>query len=224
MHMLNLVIADAELETIPSEMIGDPVVRRFAKNRNKKAEDMILDSNYLHTSIDKYFPSMSKRRGRPDIIYILLQVTQESILNRKNMLRTYIHTRNNEVININPLTRIPKSYNRFIGLFEDLFKKRTIGSGDKILLSLHEEKLADLVSGINSEKNIVLTPRGKFAKPKDFINGKNITLIIGGFSEGDFISDTSGIKDQYSIFQDELTIWSVGFEMIATYERSMDLL
>ncbi len=222
--MLNLVIADAELETIPSEMIGDPVVRRFAKNRNKKAEDMILDSNYLHTSIDKYFPLMSKRRGRPDIIYILLQVTQESILNRKNMLRTYIHTRNNEVININPLTRIPKSYNRFIGLFEDLFKKRTIGPEDKILLSLHEEKLADLVSGINSEKNIVLTPRGKFAKPKDFINGKNITLIIGGFSEGDFISDVSGIKDQYSIFQDELTIWSVGFEMIATYERLMDLL
>ncbi len=224
MHMLNLVIADAELETIPSEMINDPVVRRFAKNRNKKVEDMILDSNYLHTSIDKYFPSMSKRRGRPDIIYILLQVTQESILNRKNMLRTYIHTRNNLVININPLTRIPKSYNRFIGLFEDLFRKKTIGPKDKVLLSLHEEKLPDLVSGINSGKNIVLTPRGKFAKPKDFINEKNITLIIGGFSEGDFISDVSGIKDQYSIFQDELTIWSVGFEMIATYERLVDLL
>ncbi|MGC8608617.1 MAG: 16S rRNA methyltransferase, partial [Thermoplasmata archaeon] len=168
-------------------------------------------------------PTMSKRRGRPDIIYILLEVTQESILNRRNMLRTYIHTRNDFIITVNPLTRVPKSYNRFIGLFEDLFRKGTIGTMDKTLLSLHKGKLSDAVSEVGSDRVILLSPRGETKRISDFINEEDTTVIIGGFSEGDFLSDTKKFREQYSIFNDELTIWSVGFEMIASYERMIGL-
>ncbi|MCY0851857.1 16S rRNA (pseudouridine(914)-N(1))-methyltransferase Nep1 [Thermoplasma acidophilum] len=221
--MLHLVIADAELETIPEEMQADPAIRRFAKKRNKRVDRMILDSNYMHTSIDRYFPNESKRRGRPDIIYLLLEMTQESILNHKNQLRTYVHTRNNQVIRISPITRMPKSYNRFIGLFEDLFEKRIITNNGKELLSMEESSLGDLINSIRRDRTILLHPKGEMRKPSEFISNANILIVIGGFSEGDFISDTSFINERYAIFDQELTIWSVANEMVANYERAVGL-
>ncbi|BAB60359.1 hypothetical protein [Thermoplasma volcanium GSS1] len=222
--MLHLIVADSELETIPEEMLDDPGVRRFAKKRNKRVDRMILDSNYMHAFIDKYYPGESKRRGRPDIIYILLEMAQESILNRKNLLRTYIHTRNDFVIKISPITRMPKSYNRFIGLFEDLFEKEIITNNGKTLLSLERMKLDELLESLKKDRTILLHPKGEFKKPSEFISTEDIAAIIGGFSEGDFRSDVSNIPEKYSIFRDELTIWSVGLEIVASYERAIGLL
>lgn len=42
------------------------------------------------------------------------------------MLRVYIHTRNNEIIYVKPETRIPRNYNRFVGLMESLFKNKAV--------------------------------------------------------------------------------------------------
>ncbi|KAA8922296.1 16S rRNA (pseudouridine(914)-N(1))-methyltransferase Nep1 [Thermoplasma sp.] len=221
--MLHLVIADAELETIPEQMLEDPSIRRFAKKRNKRIDRIILDSNYMHTAIDRYFPNESKRRGRPDIIYLLLEMTQESILNHKNQLRTYIHTRNNQVIHISPITRMPKSYNRFIGLFEDLFEKRIITNNGKKLLSMEDSNLRDLIDSIRRDRTILLHPKGEMKKPSEFIDRSDILVIIGGFSEGDFLSDISFVQERYAIFDQELTIWSVANEMVASYERAIGL-
>ncbi|WP_297215522.1 16S rRNA (pseudouridine(914)-N(1))-methyltransferase Nep1 [Thermoplasma sp.] len=221
--MLHLIIADAELETIPEQMTEDPAIRRFAKKRNKKVEKIILDSNYMHTSIDRYFPNESKRRGRPDIIYLLLEMAQESILNHKNQLRTYIHTRNNKVIKISPITRMPKSYNRFIGLFEDLFDKKIITNSGKKLLSIEDSNLLDLINSINVDRKILLHPKGEMKKPSEIVDKSDMLVVIGGFSEGDFLSDISYMQEKYAIFDQELTIWSVANEVIANYERAIGL-
>jgi hypothetical protein len=113
--MLNLVFVDSELETIPEEMIDDYAVRKFAKEKKKPPQEVLLDSNFLHGAIERFFPGKANRMGRPDIFYHMMQVAQSSILNLKGGLRVYIHTKNNFVITIRPETRIPKSYNRFEG-------------------------------------------------------------------------------------------------------------
>ena len=83
--MLRLIIADAELQTVPENMARDQAIRNIAVKNHKKPTEMLLDSNYMHTTIDKYFPGESNRRGRPDIIYIFLEyyltVTYISIVN-----------------------------------------------------------------------------------------------------------------------------------------------
>lgn len=222
--MLTLIIADAELEIIPEEMHGDLAVRKYAKGKKKPVGEIILDSNYMHTSIDRYFPGESTRRGRPDIIHILLQVAMESILNKEGKLKVYIHTRNDLCITVSPEVRLPKSYNRFVGLVESLYKKREISSGGKSLLKLEEGKISEFLPKVSKGKLIVFSPDGEKKKMREIINSsEDYTAIIGGFSEGDFISDIYPLASAYSIFPEELTIWSVAGEVLAQYERVLDL-
>ncbi|MGC8505306.1 MAG: 16S rRNA methyltransferase [Thermoplasmata archaeon] len=214
------MIADAELELIPEEMIDDYSIRKIAKERGKKASEMILDSNYMHGAISRSFPGMENRLGRPDIIYILLNVAQESILNREGLLRVYVHTKNDLVISINPLTRISKSYNRFIGLMEDVFRKKIIVSGENTLLSVEKMDLMSLVSSVGSKRVITMWPKGEFIRAPDLFSTKeDATVIIGGFSEGDFRSRINDLGMKVSIYPDELTIWTVASEIIVNYER-----
>ncbi|MEM2715900.1 MAG: 16S rRNA methyltransferase, partial [Candidatus Thermoplasmatota archaeon] len=91
--MMQIIIGESELEM--AKEIGI---------------DEILDSSI-------HYPYMKKmkdwqRRGRPDIIHMCLLIALESILNKEKMLRIYIHTRNDEIIYINPDTRMVKNYNR----------------------------------------------------------------------------------------------------------------
>jgi rRNA small subunit pseudouridine methyltransferase Nep1 len=155
--MLRLIIADAEFQTVPENMARDWAIRNIAKKNHKKSQEMLLDSNYMHTTIEKYFPGESNRRGRPDIVYIFLEMAMESILNKNKMLDVYIHTRDNYIIHINRETNLPRSYNRFQGLMEDLFKKRSIEYNGTELLSMKEEKIIPFLKNLDG-KTIALSP------------------------------------------------------------------
>lgn len=222
--MLKLLIADAELELIPGNMLDDYSIRIHAKKRKKPPQKILLDSNYMHSAIDRFYPGESNRRGRPDIIYHLLAVVMESILNKRGGMQIWIHTRNNLIIELSPETRLPKSYNRFIGLFEDLFEKGEIKYEEKSLLKLHNGDFKRLIELSGAENLKILSPKGKITGVSRLFDSgnKEASFIIGGFSEGDFISDVYGIADSFSIFDDELTIWAVAMEVIAQYERLFD--
>ena len=149
--MLRLIIADAELQTVPENMARDRAIRNIAEKNHKKPTEMLLDSNYMHTTIDKYFPGESNRRGRPDIIYIFLELAMESILNKNKMLDVYVHTRGNYIIHINSETKLPRSYNRFQGLMEDLFKKRSINYNGNELLSMREGAIIPFLKNLDGK-------------------------------------------------------------------------
>ena len=221
--MLRLIIADAELQTVPENMARDRAIRNIAEKNHKKPTEMLLDSNYMHTTIDKYFPGESNRRGRPDIIYIFLEVAMESILNKNKMLDVYVHTRGNYIIHINSETKLPRSYNRFQGLIEDLFKKRSINYNGNELLSMREGAIIPFLKNLDG-KTVALSPEGTSSSLSAIINQDNLNVIIGGFSQGDYISDIYGNFPAYKIFNEELTIWSVGMEVISQYERYASLL
>lgn len=217
--VLSLVVVDAELETIPDIMKDDYSIRIQAKKRGKPASKMLLDSNFMHSAIERYFPGESTRRGRPDIIFHLLMTSLESILNKKSGLRVIIHTRNNRIIEINPSIRLPKSYNRFVGLMEDLFDKKAIGPQSETLMKVTDGDWKDALNMAGGEK-ILLSPKGIPGKIADVFHGTgDMSVIIGGFSQGDFISDVYSLGSGISIYPDELTIWSVAMECICQYER-----
>ncbi|MEM0156600.1 MAG: 16S rRNA methyltransferase [Thermoplasmataceae archaeon] len=217
--MLSLVVLDAELETIPDIMLDDYSIRIQAKKRGKSASKILLDSNFMHAAIERYFPGESNRRGRPDIIFHLLMTSLESILNKKSGLRVIIHTRNNLIIEINPSIRLPKSYNRFVGLMEDLFDKEAVGSQSETLMKITHGDWRNALSVAGGEP-ILLSPRGIPGKISEVFHGEgDKAVIIGGFSQGDFISDVYSLGAGISIYPDELTIWSVAMESICQYER-----
>lgn len=53
---------------------------------------------------------------RPDITHQCLLMLLDSPLNRAGLLQVYVHTSNNVLIEINPQTRIPRTFKRFAGL------------------------------------------------------------------------------------------------------------
>ncbi|XP_026862507.2 ribosomal RNA small subunit methyltransferase NEP1 isoform X2 [Electrophorus electricus] len=57
---------------------------------------------------------------RPDITHQCLLMLMDSPLNRAGLLQVYIHTEKNALIEINPQTRIPRTFPRFCGLMDHL--------------------------------------------------------------------------------------------------------
>jgi hypothetical protein len=53
---------------------------------------------------------------RPDITHQCLLMLLDSPLNRAGLLQVYVHTAKGVLIEINPQTRIPRTYKRFAGL------------------------------------------------------------------------------------------------------------
>lgn len=53
---------------------------------------------------------------RPDIIHQELMAVLDSPLNKAGKMKIYIHTEKNVLIEINPKTRIPRTFKRFSGL------------------------------------------------------------------------------------------------------------
>ena len=70
------------------------------KKTKKKLENSLLDVS-IHNHLMQDMTEKDKR-GRPDIIHTALLLALGSRLNKDGYLRIYIHTRNDEIITINP--------------------------------------------------------------------------------------------------------------------------
>ena len=222
--MLTIIIADAEIEFVPEDLFNEPDSISYARRRSKDISKILLDSNYMHTAIDKHYPGESKRRGRPEIIHMALLVALESILNRSNKMRLYIHTRENFVIGVNWETRIPRSYNRFIGLIENLFENTDKKINVDSLLKIWRSDLNECIAKYSSGKTILLSPRGRYSGVRNlFENDEDYTIIIGGFAEGDYRSDIPPDIERISIFNEELAVWTVISEIVCSYESRIGL-
>lgn len=58
---------------------------------------------------------------RPDIVHQCLLMLLDSPLNRAGLLQVYIHTEKNVLIEVNPQTRIPRTFKRFAGVMGRLY-------------------------------------------------------------------------------------------------------
>jgi rRNA small subunit pseudouridine methyltransferase Nep1 len=223
--MLHLIIADAELETVPKEISHERVIRWHARRKGRRETEILLDSNYHYPAMRRL--ADSERRGRPDIVHICLLLALDSPLNRAGLLRIYLHTRNNKLITVYPEVRIPRSFNRFVGLMEQLF---LTGSAphEKPLLKLSDASLKDIVSKINPTKVITLSEKGEKKFFEDIFSGLSIAddvcVIAGGFPHGDFLSDVRGVSDEILCIDPEpLDAPTVVSRIIFSYEDSFGI-
>ena len=99
------------MERVPPELCNEPLVVSAARKRGKKPEEMLLDWG-VHSAVMKRLEDW-RRRGRPDQVYKFLSLCQESLANQSGELRVFVHTRDNEVVSINPKTRLPGFYPAF---------------------------------------------------------------------------------------------------------------
>lgn len=217
--VLTLVLADSELEIVPAAIAGHPAVRTSAKKRGRSPTTILLDSSLHHPALKK-FPE-GERRGRPDIAHLFVLLALDSVLNAQGQLRTIVHTRNDDVIRIDPTTRIPKNYPRFVGLIEDLFLKGAVPE-DKPLLTLERGvPLERLLAGFSAPKWVFkeggepVNLWTEFAKLEGDLVG-----VVGGFPHGDFRSPVAKLCDRVvSIHEEPLRAWTVTSEILVAYRH-----
>lgn len=208
--MITLILADAEMELIPENLLTEVDVLRDAKRRNKSPKNMLLEASMHHHAIKKEYPNEVERRGRPDIVFQFMLLNLDSVLNYEHKISIYVHTRNDDIIYINPKMRPPKNYNRFLGLMESLFQNKVLPDKQDPLLEMEKGTLKELINKIkNKKKVIVLSPNGTSANIKRKLFEEGDVIIIGGFSSGDYKSDVKDLGTKLSIYPQELTVWGV---------------
>ncbi|MCJ2520746.1 MAG: 16S rRNA methyltransferase [Candidatus Thermoplasmatota archaeon] len=221
--MLRIILADAELELIPEGLFGHPSVRSYAKRRGKPPERLLMDGSFVHSALNR-LPD-GDRRGRPDIVHVFLLVCLDSILNLRGQLETLVHTRNNEVISISQETRLPKNYNRFLGLMESLFERGVVPSKENPLLRLERDlSLGNLLDRFRGQ-SIALTEDAPLMDPVAVFEklGPDVNCIVGGFPRGDFLSPVRELTaKRFSLWREPLKIWTVASELTTSYGRVAD--
>jgi rRNA small subunit pseudouridine methyltransferase Nep1 len=223
--MLTLVLAEAEVERIPKEILTHPAIIASARQRGKEPARLLLDSNYHHAAMSPL--AEGRRRGRPDIAHLFLLTALESVVNKQGQLTIIVHTRNNDMIQVDPKTRIMRNYERFLGLLEQLFEQQVVPEKSHPLLTLQQDvSLLQVIEKAKADAVIVFSKQGKsiplpqyFAEMKKQ-NTRHLLCVVGGFPSGSFVSDLTTITTEcISLYPDMLPAWTVASEILVNYEN-----
>ena len=226
--MLNLVIADTALETIPIKIFQHYSLKKIRKS-GKRPTEILLDRTLHHFAITSSNLEQGQKRARPDILHIILLTVLATPLFKYNQLKVFIHTINNQVIKVGDNVRIPKSYSRFEGLMLDLIKNRKIISKDGVLLLELNDNLnfsSLLKDYIEPDITIGLSIEGNFNNFESISNElyryKNPCIVIGGFAKGHFSKDIeSCLEKKYSISNFSLEAHVVTSRILYEYEKKI---
>ncbi len=199
MERVIILLMESSLETIPKELLSNPMIIKDARRMHEDPKYLILD-RARHHKVMINLPK-SEKRGRPDIVHQALLLIQGSLLARNKLIKTYIHTINDIIIDVNPEIRPPRNYNNFIGLMSQLFKEGKVPPGaSKSLLRIigHDIRqvfnieapdrkiLLDDIKGKEVSMNYLVNYLSKFRKP---------LIMIGGFPRGSFEENTYLLAD-----------------------------
>ncbi|KAG5670018.1 hypothetical protein PVAND_000305 [Polypedilum vanderplanki] len=140
---------------------------------------------------------------RPDITHQSLLMLMDSPLNRAGLLQVFIHTEKNVLIEVNPQTRIPRTFKRFAGLMVQLLHKFAVKANESSTKLLHVIKNPITDHLPVGSKKIAMTFSSKVVKNcRELVpTGKEeaIVLVIGAFAHGhlnlDYTEDSISISN-----------------------------
>lgn len=217
-----MLLAEAELELVPKSIRGHPAVSMSAKKRGKRSGQILLDASLHHSAMQRL--DDWEGRGRPDIAHSFLVLCLDSIANVEGELRVLVHTRNNELIEVDPTTRIPKNYNRFVGLMEDLFVKGAVPNKENPLLTMRGgATIEDVIRGTGVESVLALSVDGRRMELDELFGelGGDVLCVVGGFPKGDFKGKVYELcTHKVSIHGETLKVWTVTSEILTSYRRA----
>ncbi|ADI32485.1 16S rRNA methyltransferase [Staphylothermus hellenicus] len=207
---ISIILLESALELVPRELWKHPAVLKNARRRGKKPGKTLLDVSLHYHAMRKL--KDREKRGRPDIVHISLLNALESPLNKEGYLRIYIHTYPGHIIFVKPETRIPRNYNRFVGLMEQLLIHGKVPpDSDDPLLYVKTMTISDLLEKINKNGIILLREQGEKEKPENIVKyaiENNYAIGIGGFPHGDYSEEIIDMsKAEFSIYNKPLTTW-----------------
>ena len=224
--LLTLILAESALETIPKSLWKHPSIIHYTEKHGKHPEFTLLDRSYHHAAMKALKDNL--KRGRPDIIHFALLGALGSPLNKERLLQVYVHTINDYVITIAPETRLPRNYNRFVGLMEQLFEFKRIPPTGKPLLTIKKQELPQLLKAARPTYVLAFSRKGNACALEDAVsklsNKEKPLALVGGFPHGHFSEKTSKLADEtVAIDPEMLETWTITSRLIYEYERAISL-
>jgi len=225
-RLLTLILAESALETIPKALWTHPAIASYAERRGKDPQFLLLDRSYHHAAMKKL--EENDKRGRPDIVHFALLEALGSPLNEERLLHTYVHTINDSVIAASPESRLPRNYNRFVGLMEQLFELGRVPPTGNTLLRLESKTLRQLLHEIAPSRVVAFSRRGSPHTLEEVVSrllGEDMpAVIIGAFPRGHFSEATVKLADEIICVDPEmLEVWTLTSRVIYEYERAISL-
>lgn len=230
--VLTLALVESALLLVPREIQSHAQIKRYAKRREKKPEEVLLDRAFHHAAMLKLaqrgFSVPVEKMGRPDIVHNTLLQVLETPLNWEGQLSVLVHTQDDYVIRINPKVRLPKNYIRFTGLIEQLFAEKRVPLKGEPLLSLEKRDLRGLIRLVSPSRVLGFSTLGKPVLMRSAANQardfKNPLALIGGFPRGHFSEATQRLTDDLvRVDRESLDAWVVAGRFVYDFEWALGL-
>lgn len=223
---LSLVLAESSIELVPNELVHHPSILNSARRKGRNARELILDQSYHHAAILLLGPS-GARRGRPDIAHMSLLAALGSPLSLEGGLQSYVHTRNEMIITIDPKTRLPKNTDRFTSLLEQLYRQKKLPLSGRPLLTLKSGSVTNLLGEVSGDIVIALTTEGTLTTMSTvaakLADHDKPVLLVGGFPRGHFSREVkSATNESYRIGRHSLEASTVVARAIYDYEKALN--
>ena len=220
--MLYFIIhhAGLELVTANKEFVQHPAIQNDMKRRKKK--DILLDLAIHHAAIPS---EIRGQKGRPDIVHLSILEYLFSIktLLAKNfkvapLVKLYIHTRHNHVLEVPPDWRAPVSYIRFRGLMEKLLVNGQLSTETSIPLQLRNESLETLIAACNPTRIFKCSKDGDIAvntilatlSSISMSSSESWVILIGGYQRGSVsLPNTHPMLESVSVFDISVPTWKI---------------
>ncbi|MEB3759937.1 MAG: 16S rRNA methyltransferase [Desulfurococcales archaeon] len=225
---VKIIFLESSIELVPEDILGEPDVVRSAQRYGVDPGDMLLDKS-LHYRAMSRLPFKWKR-GRPDILHVALMTVLDSPLVEKGILDIYFHTVENRIFHVDPVTRIPKSYERFRGLMAQLLRVGHVPPGaDNPLIYELGISIDDLLD--DGSERILLWEDGKLVSVDElasFIVARSVWVGIGAFPKGDFSKRILSLfpkENRYSIGRGrQFTAWGTVSRVLCGVEQKYGLI
>ncbi len=230
--MLHLILLDCAIELIPRELRSLKQIQQFCSRRKKQPNSVLLDQTYHGTAMLR-LPDQ-ERRGRPDITYLTLMSVLETPLCKAGLLSVHLHLQDGRIIEVQPHVRLPRNYDRFVGLLEQLLETGRVPPKGEPLLRILDTDLANLISSLKRDHSDALTilasENGDLIGPRDlpsiFPSSPTTPIVfgVGAFPHGDLVSSAASLFDRkVALDPDVMMAWHVCSEAVWLYSYSLNV-
>jgi len=217
----------------------DNIITKVAKKEEKRLIIVLENANLESCKVGKEFGLLNiddhkgllSRNGRdfstarPDITHQCLLMLFDSPLNRAGLLQVYIRTANNVLIEINPATRIPRTFKRFAGLMVQLLHKYSITASDSSvkLMKVIKNPITDHLPA-GCRKILMSYSADGIKRPSQLVpeSEEPICIVVGAIAKGAIETDYT--EENQSISNYPLSAAAVCSKLCDAFEQAWDVL
>ena len=228
--MLHMILLECALELVPSELSSLKQIQKHAARRGKRPTEILLDQSHHGREMTRLEDGL--QRGRPDIVFHSLMSLLETPLCKNGGLTVHLHLQDGRIIEVNPEVRLPRNYDRFVGLIEQLLIKGQVPVEGPPLLSITKKNLPDLITELKKgvpEAQIILAVENGVKTTIDSLQSRfprdtsiPVVVGVGAFPHGDFSQELKKLFDtQIELDTEVMMAWHVCAEILWIYSAQV---